>query len=441
MRGRFNSGSGSKINGIIKEYVCGSDKIKAGDFVELSDSKINIPETVTQLLDNNKAYTSWDIQKINDNSFILFHHFNNGILYASVCEVNDNGNISINKVENLGLSVNNGSATKNLTTAKLSENKFIIVTISSNGMQGTICEIDSDSSIIVGTQTKLKNIGQYEDNNINNMGTINVLDNNKIFISYVTGYASDQKAGGVLCEINDNSISIIKDVVRNDELKTKIDRVNSSLVAKNKVLIVNEPVLSLFEINNDNLDFKTSIETFGNFHDIFPLGDNKALLIFVDTASSIKQFLLGTVCSVNNEEIILSKIQILDETCKYSRYPKMIKLDKNRIFVIAMDTNAPATDNNLSGTIISVMNNGIRIESSVKIGKTGAEAKILKLNENRILISFWTRGTDPKLNALILNLDIDSVKYCDSYYGGTLGIAKTSANKNEKIKVYVPVEN
>ena len=241
------SGSGIKINGLIEEYrVASGGNINAGDFVKfmykrdtalttinnitganitptvpieikdnvyvvsgtssvlvisLTDKNTSISTTISSNFVNN----SFDAIKISENKIFVVYSGYSTTLYAALCKIEENGNVTV--LWNQSIENNSGNG-RIISITKLSENKVFIGhcnNMSEYCLSALVCTLD-DNGIEIGVDTQLS-----QENCSSAIISVTKLAENKVFIAH-NNNKDNNYLKGMICTINGTEITVNADI-------------------------------------------------------------------------------------------------------------------------------------------------------------------------------------------------------------------------------------
>ncbi len=430
MQIKTNIGSSSVSKGIVEEYIT-NENIKSGEFVGLNEEISE--ETLLASFSAGGSYCNHCMTKVDSERFILTYPKNN-ILYARICTL-ANGVITVND-EEVSLKVSVTASSVDWCVEMIDQNKFIVVSVYNATMSAIVCGINSNS-IETGVVTTL--------GNAISLLSINILNENKFFIFHTCNVNYRVNFSGKLCEIDNKEITVISSENNSNTKQTGDSSATSIKIANNKTLLLFDGDASLCTFKDNAINFGTTFSfavtgnnaTKGTFKAIL-LEENKILISFGEYGANAR--LVSVICNINQDELTFSERQLLccnDNLRGISQ--KLIKLKDNRIFAVATKNGGTA----IHFRPISIINDYIKpqyLKSSSSLSVNNDNIYLAEMNDKEILVTYSTISNGYQIRAFIVKTN--KAELYNPKLNDFLGIAKTKANKNQKIKVYVPnIEN
>ncbi len=427
MLGRLNVGGGSKINGLIEEYVVASDgNVNAGDFVKfVNDSSVS-----TQLSTSMYSGKSISAVALSSNKIFIAHaDGEHNLLYGLVCKIDNN---IITKGTELLLDYASYSGLI-ISVVALSSNKVFVVHeggTNNNTLIGAICTIE-ETTITKETGTTLI----LSTNLYKTSFSAVALSSEKIFITY--NYGEDELLYGFVCTISGTAISKGK----NTKLSSKLvsaNNLSTTALSPNKVFIAHmygsgdlfpSGLVCTIDGTNITKGVDTRLISFSTCGDItvtMALSIDKVLFVYTSGGK-----LYSTICTIDETNIIPGT-DILLESDKYiSGGLSAVMISPNKIFVIY------STGSNCNGLVCTIDETNITAYEDTILGSLVGKIPVATaLSLGKVFIAY-NFGSLEYLYG-IAHATYNAVKTVDSLEDTIIGVAKIKGTSGQIVKVYVP---
>lgn len=451
MIGRLNlSGKGIDINGIIEEYkVASGGNVNTGDFVKFIN---NYNFEMNNILINSGFSSAYNISVValSENKIFIAYGSASSKIVGKVCIINKTGDVNLGIDTMLSTNTNYGFGSE-LKVIVLNENKVFIAhnqyeSYNSHRLGGLVCSIN-ETTINAGTDI----IITTEADNVHEYMPV-VLNENKVFIAYRRDNSSSKDLYGVICTINETTITTNVPV----QLKsTIINCISAIALDENKVFIVYETKVSnatkynLYGItciidnsiitNQNSLTIDTNAL---NYHRcaMVRLNENQIFIAYSNIYES-SYFITTFICEVTGTGIIVgNKNQITGNSVQKQVYNIMpISLNKDTIFIAyAYGEGISANSYDLYGVFCETVEKVVTTETHILIDTMlSKEISAVKTTENEILVSYIKDYGYAALNGKLLK-DLIGVNKVTSAMDIISGIAKTSGVEGQVVKIYKP---
>ncbi|MCM1052445.1 MAG: hypothetical protein NC483_00485 [Ruminococcus sp.] len=435
MRGRINGvGGGSKINGIINDYMVASGgNINAGDFVTyINDFEANKVTKETYYFGYVKAV------ELSDDRIFISHCSDSNMkqLRGFVCEISDSGVVFGTDILLLGETI---YGSQGITL--LDENKVLIVTPTNNGKKITcsICVIDRLEIKECNNSIIYNSTSSYPD--IKWIGPIFKLKDNKIVIFYENYPQSTKYQPSYrICTVDGTTVNsgTVASIAVYNGYEDKFADVPIMLSENKGILIYSEggssylPLkYSVIEGVDNGINHKSNDLNVGGYVNkyqaiqVIRLNETRVALFWTNSDGK-KQ---AQICVINDETLIpctptqvegsptsVTTLKILSET-EFEIYEVVSSKPYKVIYSFDNDN-------------ITVVER-LLLDTGIKYDNTFA----LNLN-NKIVVS--DRPTGDNLFITVLGEFNNGVKQITSSSDVIFGVAKEKGTSGKNIKVYVP---
>lgn len=441
-----SSSGGSKINGIVEEYVANGN-ISAGGFVKKNTDEI-VKSNSAMMAENSTAYEKFATFKLSNNRII------------TITKSSEKIKLTIRKIEN-GVSVDvkttllstNTKCSKSFDVVMLSDTKLIALYGNSddNILRAIICTID-DMEITAGNETSITSCYYMKD------VSATKISNNRILVGY-TSHPSTYLHGIVL-EIKENDDIEIGTPTKLDTNGSSVDDLIVTILNDDKILLaftryhskhIEAVICTTNNLtitkNEENLFlFTISATDYNDYVGAFSLTiiENKIVII----ASTHEYKLYGSIATLNENDIIKQSPVLLKNNASYTYTPQMIFTNnKNDMLFI---TSCGYDNNELFGMMCLIEDTAISIviDATTIIADEGSGRYygLILLSNNKIFITY---NHETKLSSSLSSYDMYFL-ICDIQYNlvqiatrqdKIYGIAKAKATNGQTVKVVRPNYN
>lgn len=226
----------------------------------------------------------------------------------------------------------------------------------------------------LGTDTQLQNLV------INELKAV-ALAENKVFITYTSDSDYTTYLYGVICSINNNTITYSTPTL----LASNISNIKSIvLIEENKVMIIYDSYGVICTINNTNITLGTAVNiSSGSLSSSVLVDDNKVLVTYTNNSK-----LYGVICTINETTITTGTPTELVSNNNLQTKVESIALQTNKIFIsYRIYENSK---NDMYGFICTINNSIITVGISIKINSVdnqGVGFSLAKITNNKIFIA------------------------------------------------------
>lgn len=361
---------GSKINGIVEEYVA-KGNISAGGFVKyLNECNARIDKELIS-----KTHAGYRILavKLSEN-IVLVVYKNVNKMFGAICIIN-NDNITIETDTQLIDAGTASNFTHSISIIRLSNEKVLITYTKGTNylLYGTVFTINN-TTITVGAETQLST----DENSGYSVSGIKLLDN-KILIVYSKGNTYTKKLYGMICTVSGTTITKKTDI--------SLDTMSISGDYKNILLL--------------------------------QLNENKIFIAHMGT------YIFGKICTINENNITVGENVQLTTYSESSGGISALKLNENKIF-ITCGSGGGSTGHQLHGIICTVEGDTITVATDTQLSEipyTGLSTSLAMITENQILIihsytnAYYLYAMTCEINGTNITVKADIQLSIDIYSG------------------------
>ncbi len=427
----FNNG-GSKINGIIQEYMIASGgNVNAGDFVTYIN-KFNENKQTVQISAQNQSNEYANAIQISDDRVLIAHTDSayNKFLNVVICKIDNNG-ITIGN----DTLVSNWSLRANPVLAMLNENKVVI------------SFLGNDTSYIYGVSvitinnleiiSKSYKLGLSVNFHTAMLDIVRLNENEMYLIhNYGTSSSSSNQVYGLVLKITDNEVTY-------DNYKM-ISADGSYAKYRGQLLKLNEKTLVAFLMLENSsynrtvyikiINYENNILSYqdatsivlgknGAVNYVINLGNNRFFLSYADQNKSYLN-----IYQIDN--LTLSTIKNIERTDGYNIINHEV-IDSNKVSLYTLK------DNNLY-IVDCLISDNVTFENELLLSTfTGYYKYDFLCFDNKV---FFTHSPDNNtiLYATLLGQFNNGVAQLTNSSDAIFGVAKEKGTSGSIIKVYVP---
>lgn len=446
-----SSGGGFNINGIIEQYkVAAGESVSSGDFVEFiigssinTSSEINIEDT-TQI-SSNSVSTAGINQAVllSENKIFIVHSDSLNRLYGLIVMIE--GNNILPGISTL-ISSATGSSVSIGKAVLVDENTIFISSSGSSPycLFGIIITISGDT-INVGATTQLSSLTRSGSRAIQ----VEILDTNKIFISYGAGDSVDNTFPyGQICTIQSGVISAGTETQISSLSRSGYYGIQTKMIDVNTLWILYVALKSRrFYCNfinvQNGIDVGTesqisSTNIYGTFSNLEELEGNKYFMVYQHTST-----MRGMILYENNQNVsVLLDAQISSLTRTSSAPSQIESLGSDIMLLIFGGGSSASSTSVLYGKLVKIHNNAVENGEEVILSDLsysgGAANKTILLGGNKYFTSFIGGSSTAYCYGAILDI-IGSIDIQIKKYNSIInGVSKTNGISGDEIDVYVP---
>lgn len=339
------SGKGSKIHGIVEEYVAKGD-ISTGGFVKLINEKYGyICGTNTELSNANNSGKNMLAIALDVNRVLVLYN-KDSYLYGMICNVTDK-NITIEKDKCID---NNPDSGVYFSAVLLEENKVFVTYKYVAGERNFI-----NATILTITDTIQTGTNEQIDSAILDNVCLTKLNSNKVLIAYTLNFS----LYGIVCTINGTTITV--------GTRTKMADADKIW----QIVTISETMVLALYKGKDNA------------------------------------YLCGATCTISGTSIAPQNYAILSALGSVSQAVYVVLINSNTVFIAySSGTNnyLYGLICNIAGTTMTV-----NTETQLSIQKHSAEAiSVVKNGENKIIV-VHSNGVEIHLCATAIEIDSNTI--------------------------------
>ena len=422
-----NIDAGIVINGVIEQYkVQAGETISAGDFVEFVNTNGTMSAGSPTVF--NSASTHYiSAVTLNENKVLVSYRDNGNGYYgtAVVLTIND---MSITKGSPV---VFESASVDYISAVKLSENK-VLVSYRDNGNSGygtAIVLTINGTSITKGSPIV------FESGSTTHISAVS-LNENKVLVSYRDGGNSGYGTAIVLT-INESSITAGSPIVFES---ASVDYISAVSLNENKVLVSyrdignsNYGTAIVLTINGTSITKGSPIvfnSDSASYISAVTLNENKVLVSYRDNGNS--HYGTAIVLTINGTTITTGSPIVFESAS--TEYISAVKLNENKVLVSYADYG-----NSGYGTAIVLTINGTSITKGSPIVFNSASTYYISavvLNENKVLVSYTDDGNSAYGTATTINISGDETSIKKSTSKQTIhGVAQATGAAGQTIPV------
>lgn len=448
MRGRFNSGSGSKVNGIIKEYVCASDKIEAGDFVnftiksndnvsifkeiERPDKTVDLRQIKVIAISSTKVLIMY-IQNKNANSYFK--------IIGNICTIENNSMTVHPSFELLNASTSGEITDTSFSAIAVNENRILLLFGESDRAEVYLLGIDNNIVTILKSDAVVDK--HYSKCSTNKGSSIVKITDNKYLLSFSFGVY----VYSIVCTIADNTLSLNGTTNPDKTNDLNLGRggyLSTIALSENYYINIgtaeNDGVIycKIFTVSGNSVSgYGTGITTGKNIVvgtqkpklRTVKLNDNSILIVYKNATDDC---MYGVICNIDSDKnITFTTVTKLSDTTTYD------------FSILSIDDEIVIIFNKMNYLNLTIDNNEITVKSEKELTDNTYNSNLIydTINFNgKIFGTFSKISADDTLTAFTFDT-ITRVSKVENKTEPICGISKTKASQGEKIKVYVPLEN
>ena len=427
MLGRLNVGGGSKINGLIEEYVVASGgNVNAGDFVKfVNDSSVSTQLSTSMYSGKNISAVALSSNKI----FIAHADGEHNLLYGLVCKIDNN---IITKGTELLLDYASYSGLI-ISVVALSSNKVFVVHeggTNNNTLIGAVCTIEETTITKETGTTLILSTNLYK----TSLSAV-ALSSEKIFITYNDG--EDDLLYGFVCTISGTTISKGKNTKLSSKLASA-HKLSAVALSSNKVFISHmygsgdlflSGLVCTIEGTNITKGTDTRLSSFSTIGDITSTVALSMDKIFI--TYGFNNNLYSMICTVDKTSIIPGTDTLLESNKSIGGGLSAVTISPNKVFVIY------STGSNCNGLVCTIDETNITAYEDTILGSLVGKIPVATaLSLGKVFIAY-NFGSLEYLYG-IAHATYNAVKTVDSLEDTIIGVAKIKGTSGQIVKVYVP---
>lgn len=413
------SSKGSKIHGIVEEYVA-KGNISTGGFVKYLE-EINAGNNIPL---SNTNYSSYTIQAValSENKVFITHTYNDyNHLYGMICTINGD-TIEINSDTELSALSCCGQY---VSAIKLAENKIFIAYRANTykDLYGMICTINGDT-VTINTNMKLYT-NSSGSKTTSNVSTV-LISESKVFITFMAD-SNDYYLYGLVCTISGDTITT---GTATKLISSQATLISNLSVSQNKVFILylDGTTTSSYSksvvctISGTTITVGTSVQIAFGTSSAELLDENKVFICYQHSVTNNTTDLSVAICTISGTTITLGEgtklLYVANKTC--SETPIM-KISKNEVLITYFLYDRYGSGARELGSTICIINeNVISVKTYEKLKTfytTISHLTTILMLQSKILI-LYSYTNDYYLHAIINNLGkyIQTATQADKIY-------------------------
>ena len=422
------SGKGSKINGIVEEYVA-SGNINAGGFVKLINEKYGyICGTNTELSNADNSGKNMLAIALDVNRVLVLYN-KDSYLYGMLCTITDK-NITIEEDKCIDSNSNTGIY---FSAELLEENKVFVtykyVAGERNFINATILTITD--TIQIGTNEQI-------DNAMLDNICLTKLNSNKVLIAYTLNF----NLYGIVCTISNTTITV--------GTRTKMadaDKIWQIVANENMVLILYKGKDNAYlcgatctingtSIAPQNYTVLSALDSVTQAVYAVLINSNT---VFIAYSSGINNYLYGLICTIANTTMTVNTETQLSIQKHSAQAISVIKNSENKIIIL----HSNGTERHLCATAIEIDSNTIIVRNTEILSAIEEYAYAISatLIGADIFIAHNNNADTNKLHGIVIEPTIVPEVQTATQQDKIFGIATTKAIDGQVVKVVRPNYN